>query len=220
MLIELKRLLNEGAGKYEELDYLNAANRIRSQQFLWSDHSGDAKAYKIATTHQEYFTNLFAAFGDHFFVDHHFGYCGIIPSLNQKRFGKLDTVFLLILARMHDSQVRKGAVEYGRSHPPAEILLDEYAQLMPNSEKPKLTEANGALHRLKKFGVIQLGPVQEHNRLPSITILPSIMRVVTKDYVELLKQFMNDSGAADLELNERDDYGTAETDEQDSQNDN
>lgn len=192
MLIDLKRILNDSANKYEENDFLEAANRIRTNQFVWSDKHGDSKVFKIARKHKEYFVQLFSAFGDQFFIDDHFSYCGILPRLNQNKIKKIDTIFLLILARMHDSQIRKGAVEYGRSHPPAEILLDEYATLLPSSVKPKETEAKEALQRLKKFGVIELGAIQEHNRMPIITILPSIMRVVSKDYVEALNDFKED----------------------------
>lgn len=218
MLIDLKRILNENSQKYEERDFLLTANLIRSKQFIWSDVPKESKAFRIVTTHIEYFTSLFAAFGDHFIVDHQYGYCGIIPSLSQRQIGKLDTIYLLILARMHDSQIRKGAVEFGRSHPPAEILLDEFAQLMPNTNKPTATETKQSLKRLETFGVIKLGEVQEYTKLYDITILPSIMRAVTKDYIELLKQFMTESGS-DIDFN-FDEYEDSDmTEEQDDQND-
>lgn len=169
-------------------DLTSAAARLREKQFIFKSKRGQSKTYEILLNQKEYFTDLFAAFGDEFFIDTHFGYCGILPSSNRPILKQLETIFLLILAKMHDLECRKARSENGRTNPSESILLDEYSQIT-GRDKPKPVETKSALERLAKVGVIELGDINEMSEMREIIILPSIMRVVTSRYLESLNTF-------------------------------
>lgn len=192
MLKELHKILRENESQekkgYEQVDLERAAAMLRRYQFIWKDGHGQKKAYDILVRYREYYSDLFAAFGDQFFVDDIYGYCGFIPKarIPHSSLRKLETILLLILAKLHDEESRKACTEKGRSFPSEVLLMDEYMRLT-NQTKPGKVELNAALKTLKDMGVIELGTVNPYSEMPRITVLPSIMRVVTDEYmVELL----------------------------------
>lgn len=188
MLRDLEKIINNNHHGFLPEDLTSAAARLREKQFIFKDKHGQGKTYEILVNQKEYFSDLFAAFGDEFFVDNHFGYCGILPHSSRPVLKQIETVFLLILAKMHDLECRKARSENGRTNPSESILLDEYSQIT-GRDKPKLTETRSALDRLAKVGVIELGDINEMSEMREIIILPSIMRVVTSRYIESLNAF-------------------------------
>jgi hypothetical protein len=189
MLRDLQKLVdsNELSGLTEE-SFEETASILRQHQFVWRDKRGHSKHYDILVKYQDYYSNLFGAFGDLFFVDHHFGYCGIIPRSNTPVLKLRETLFLLLLARLHDGECRKACTENGRSSPSEDILLDQYVELT-GKDKPKLSETKESLDRLVRYGVIELGSLNPDTELRKITILPSIMRVVNTSFIKDLEAF-------------------------------
>ena len=106
MLRDLERIINSNNHGFMPEDLTSAAARLREKQFIFKSKRGQSKTYEILLNQKEYFTDLFAAFGDEFFIDTHFGYCGILPSSNRPILKQLETIFLLILAKMHDLECR------------------------------------------------------------------------------------------------------------------
>lgn len=187
MLKELKNLIS----KYEsrnitEEDIVNAAAELRAKQFLWQSKYGQKKYYEILRRQdfRTYFENLFGAFGDIFFVDERYAYCGIIPQKSTPSLKLNESFFLLILAKLHDGELRKGCCDNGRTAPSEELLLDEYERLT-GRPKPQKKETYEALARLDRYGVIELGKEKNSkNDMYKITILPSIMNVVSEPFIE------------------------------------
>lgn len=186
MFREAERIVDNEQLKLTEDDLQSAAAKIREKQFVFKDAHGQARIYDILVNQADYFIKLFHSFGDYFFVDHHFGYCGILPQSAKPSLKRIDTLFLLILAKMHDHELRAARSMNGRTTPSEALLLDEYCQLT-GREKPKQAEARQALERLQKMNVISLGEIQEDSEMREIEILPSLMRVVSDQYLSLLE---------------------------------
>ena len=197
MLREFEKIIDNNPYNIDAAELKAVAARLRERQFIFKEGRALGRTYDILVSQQDYFENLFAAFGDEFFVDSHFGYCGIIPSSNRPGLNQLETIFLLILTKMHDLECRKARSENGRSQPSEAILLDEYC-LATGREKPKPRDTKAALDRLRKVGVIELGKINDLSEMQEITILPSIMRVVNSNYLASLSAF-SDSGADDID---------------------
>ncbi|EII3092563.1 DUF4194 domain-containing protein [Vibrio cholerae] len=186
MLKELGHLVDKyESRKISEDDLIGAAAELRAKQFIWQSGHGQGRYYEILR-HQdfrEYFENLFGAFGDTFFVDEQYAYCGIIPKKSTPALKLNESFFLLILAKLHDGELRKGCCDEGRTSPSEDLLLDEYERLTGRI-KPKSSDTHEALARLAKYGVIELGPKNTETDMRQITILPSIMKVVSQSYIE------------------------------------
>ena len=211
MLREFEKIVDTNSNGIDAAELKAVAARLRERQFIFKESRALGRTYDILVSQQDYFEDLFAAFGDEFFVDNHFGYCGIIPKANRPGLNQLETIFLLILAKMHDMECRKARSENGRSQPSEAILLDEYC-LATGREKPKPRDTKSALDRLRKAGVIELGKVNELSEMQEITILPSIMRVVSANYLTALSAF-TDNPASDDDQDEDE----SETEAEDSQ---
>jgi len=189
MLRDLAKVVDQHESQgITELDIENAAAALRQHQFIWREKRNHSRHYDLLVKFQNYYENLFGAFGDNFFIDHHFGYCGILPRNTTPSLKLRDTIFLLILCKLHDGECRKACTENGRSTPSEEILLDEYIELT-GKPKPTKTETKESLERLVKQGVIELGDHNPDTELRRITILPSIMRVVNSRFLDELEQF-------------------------------
>ena len=198
MLRELEKMLEKNSNEFLEIDFTDAAAKLRAKQFIFRDKHGQARTYDILLSHKNYFEELFNAFGDDFFIDQHFGYCGILPRSPRPMLKRLETIFLLTLAKMHDLVCRKARSENGRTQPSESILLDEYCR-STGREKPKHIETKAALERLAKVGVIDLGEVNDLTEMRRITILPSIMKVVSSNYLDCLTTFCDKDETEDKE---------------------
>jgi hypothetical protein len=188
MLRELEKIIANNSQKISEQELKMAAAKLREKQFIFKDRRGQARTFDVLVNQKDYFENLFDAFGDEFFVDQHFGYCGILPSNPRPMLKQLDTIFLLLLVKMHDLECRKARSEHGKTQPNEALLLDEYCAATAR-EKPKQADARAALERLARLNVIELGAMNEQTEMREITILPSIMRIVTGSYLESLTAF-------------------------------
>jgi hypothetical protein len=212
MLRELQTIVENHTKIGFESELQDAAAALRAHQFIWKDKRGHSRHYDLLVHHQKYFENLFGAFGDSFFVDHHFGYCGILPRANTPALKLKETLFLLILAKMHDHECRKACTENGRSSPSESLLIDEY-EALTGKPKPSKAETRDALERLAKCGVIELGAVNSETEIRMITILPSIMKVVNKNFLEeLLVYVKTDSTEEEMNSGAADNMNESESD--------
>ncbi len=215
MLRDLEKILDarENAA-IEAAEIIETAAALRRRQFIWQDARGQGRHYDLLVRFESYFRDLFGAFGDQFFVDSHYRYCGIIPAGNGPALKQLETIFLLILAKLHDNEARNARTVNGRTSPSGEILLEEYSTIT-GKEKPLQRDAYAALERLAKYGVIQLGDINPETEMRIITILPSITRVVNQSFLDELALFtgIDDDPEATLEAIET--TATEETTEAD-----
>ncbi len=215
MFREAERIVNNPQLKLTEDDLQSAASKLREKQFVFKDGHGQGRIYDVLVNQADYFAKLFQSFGDHFFVDHHFGYCGIIPKSAKPSLKRIDTLFLLILAKMHDHELRAARSTNGRTTPSEALLLDEYCQLT-GREKPKQVETRRSLERLQKMNVISLGDVQEDSEMQKIEILPSLMRVVSDQYLSLLEAHTADTPSINELENDPSDEQQGETNKTES----
>lgn len=186
MLKELEQIIDKYEGtNITEQELMAAAAELRAKQFVWRSGKGQNRHYDILTKpdFKGYFENLFEAFGDHFFISSEFGYCGIIPMNSTPVMKLTETFFLLILAKLHDVELRKGCADFGRTTPSEALLLDEYEKLTGRA-KPRKKETDDALDRLMRYGVIELGRRNEETDMRPITILPTIMKVVSETWTD------------------------------------
>lgn len=205
MLRDLAKIVDQHEGQgITEIEIENTAAALRQHQFIWREKRNHSRHYDLLVKFQDYYENLFGAFGDIFFIDHHFGYCGILPRSTTPSLKLRDTIFLLILCKLHDGECRKACTENGRSTPSEEILLDEYIELT-GKPKPTKTETKESLERLVKQGVIELGDHNPDTELRRITILPSIMRVVNSRFLDELEQFDHNADDETTENQQTDD---------------
>jgi hypothetical protein len=208
MLRDLAKIVDQHENQgITELDIENTAAALRQHQFIWREKRNHSRHYDLLVKFQDYYEDLFGAFGDTFFIDHHFGYCGILPRSTTPSLKLRDTIFLLILCKLHDGECRKACTENGRSTPSEEILLDEYVELT-GKPKPTKTETKESLDRLVKQGVIELGDFNPDTELRRITILPSIMRVVNSRFLDELEQFSQNADDITTETQHSDDTGS------------
>ncbi|RUO80944.1 hypothetical protein CWI84_02190 [Idiomarina tyrosinivorans] len=189
MLRDLRAILDKT--EYESLEeeqFQEAAAFLRRKQFIFSDGHGHRKHYELIRRFKGYFAHLFDAFGDELKIDESFGFIGFIPSTSNPPMKMLDTIFLLILAKLHDLEARRANTQNGRASPSPGILIDSFIELT-GREKPKKVETKAALKRLEESGVIRLGENDKVSELPLIEVLPTIHVVVTDDYLDILKNF-------------------------------
>ncbi|NOH46470.1 DUF4194 domain-containing protein [Vibrio rotiferianus] len=189
MLRDLKLLLNKPENDHlVDDDFYQAAAQIRHKQFIWYDGHGQRSNYNLVLKHKEYFSDLFGAFGDDFVLDNNFGFCGVIPKYHRGKMKQLDTLFLLILAKLYDTEARKACIENGKAKPSPSLLIDNYIELT-GKEKPKYADTKAALYSLEKSGLISLGEKDEISELPEIVVLPTIKVVLSEQYISLLEGF-------------------------------
>ena len=200
MLREFGRIIDDASNKIDADELMAVAARLRERQFIFKEGRGTGRTYDVLINQRDYFESLFQAFGDEFIVDQRFGFVGIIPRSSKPVLTQLETIFLLLLAKMHDVECRKARALDGRTN--EDILLDEYRELT-GRDKPRPAESKAALQRLRRAGIIELGPISELTEMHEITILPSITRVITESYLTQLENF---TGSTSTE-------GAPETDE-------
>lgn len=190
MLRDLRIILEKpGYESLVEEQFHEAAAFLRRKQFIFADGHGHRKHYELIRRFKDYFANLFNAFGDELKIDENFGYIGFIPSTANPPMKMLDTLFLLILAKLYDVEARRANTTHGRASPSPGILIDSYVEIT-GREKPKKTDTKAALKRLEEHGVIRLGETDEVSELPLIEVLPTIHLVATEDYLDILQNFV------------------------------
>ncbi|BCL73708.1 hypothetical protein TUMSATVNIG1_56910 (plasmid) [Vibrio nigripulchritudo] len=186
-------LLNKPENDHlDEDDFYQAAAQIRHKQFIWYDGHGQRSNYNLVLRNKEYFADLFGAFGDEFVLDNNFGFCGVIPKYHRGKMKQLDTLFLLILAKLYDTEARKACIENGKAKPSPSLLIDNYIELT-GKEKPKYADTKEALYSLEKSGLISLGEKDETSELPTIVVLPTIKVILSEQYISLLERFAKGS---------------------------
>ena len=203
MLRDLAKIVDhaESMGRTED-DFEAASQVMLRKQFLWMDGHGQNKHYNLIILYQDYFENLFGALGFDLVSDQKYGYCGIIPRNSTPSLNKMETILLLLLAKLHDGECRKACTENGRSMPSPGVLMDVFVETT-QQEKPNRTKTISSLERLAKQGVIQLGNIDVTSNLPQITVLPTINKVVSSMYLDELERFTDaarDPQSSELEV--------------------
>jgi hypothetical protein len=171
-----------------EVDIIATTEVLLAKQFVWMDGHGQNKHYNLVINYREYFENLMDALGRDMVFDQKFGFCGWVPRSSAPTLPKLETIFLLLLAKLHDVECRRACTENGRSMPSPGALTQAYTELT-RREKPPRNLSVQALKRLEKQSVIRLGNIDEASNLPQLTVLPTILTVVNRTFLDELECF-------------------------------
>ena len=70
MLSDLQKIIGR-SDKYQEEDFVRAANLLMTHQFIHADRSSHRESYFLISSHVDYFKNLFAAIGWSFILPSH-----------------------------------------------------------------------------------------------------------------------------------------------------
>jgi len=189
MLRDLEKLVDQNEkSSLTEDDFIATTELLLAKQFIWQDGHGQNKHYEMTRRFREYFENLMDALGRDLVIDEKFGYCGWVPRNASPTLPKLETIYLLLLAKLHDIECRRACTENGRSMPTPGALIQAYCELTQR-EKPSRQRTIEALKRLKDQSIIRLGDKDETSDLPQITVLPTILSVVNRTFLEELECF-------------------------------
>ena len=188
VLRELKEIASRNSDDYADTLRKTAAYLLQ-KQWAWKGKRGQKEHFKVCEDNATYFHKLFDALDMDWYYDRNFGYVGVLPRGTGSQLDVTATVFLLILRKMYDTEASMGRTDLGRVTPPTVELLNQYEQV--KGERPILTATTEALDTLRKRGIIELGPRDPDTKLPDVTVLPNITRVVGPAFLGSLENFMN-----------------------------
>lgn len=197
VLKDLERLgIGQPHDRVDLNDVRKAALKLRSQQFLFSDGKA-GKYYDLICKKSTYFKALADAFDDELIIDREYGFCGIVPRNSFNKLDLITTLFILVLAKMHDGEIRKGLSDNGRTSPPPEIILSEF-EILTGRNKPKKEKYNEVMDKLRSCGLVRFTSYHrdEHNDMRPIEILPSILIVASRSWLEKLEDHCNSKSHA------------------------
>ena len=121
--------------KYIEVDFKEAANILLTKQFVYLENSRQARHYRTVVDNLEYFRDLFDALGWQLYVDHDFGYAGVLPN-DAETYYPLSTeaTLLLFTARLvFEEGVEAHQTREGKVFIEAEDMLMRYEALTRTS---------------------------------------------------------------------------------------
>ncbi|MAL99947.1 MAG: hypothetical protein CL583_16020 [Alteromonadaceae bacterium] len=187
VLRELKEVVSRNSVDYAD-NLRKTAAYLLQKQWAWKGKRGQKEHFQVCEDNAPYFHKLFDALDMDWYYDRNFGYVGVLPRGTGSQLDITSTVFLLILRKMYDTEASMGRTELGRVTPPTVELLSQYEQV--KGERPLLTVTSEALDTLRKKGIIELGPRDPDTKLPEVTVLPNITRVVGPAFLGSLESFM------------------------------
>lgn len=188
VLRELKEVESRNSADYAD-NLRKTAAYLLQKQWAWKGKRGQKEHFQVCEDNASYFHKLFDALDMDWYYDRNFGYVGVMPRGTGSQLDITATVFLLILRKMYDTEASMGRTERGRVTPPTVELLNQYEQV--KGERPLLTVTSEALDTLRKKGIIELGPRDPDTKLPEVTVLPNITRVVGPAFLGSLESFMS-----------------------------
>ncbi|MBQ0748509.1 MAG: DUF4194 domain-containing protein [Marinobacter sp.] len=192
VLRELKEVESRNSADYAD-NLRKTAAYLLQKQWAWKGKRGQKEHFQVCEDNATYFHKLFDALDMDWYYDRNFGYVGVLPRGTGSQLDITATVFLLILRKMYDTEASMGRTELGRVTPPTVELLNQYEQV--KGERPLLTVTSEALDTLRKKGIIELGPRDPDTKLPEVTVLPNVTRVVGPAFLGSLESFMNSYAA-------------------------
>ena len=188
MLSDLQKIISR-SDKYQEEDFVHAANLLMTNQFIHADRSSHRHSYFLISSHVEYFKNIFAAIGWSFVHQPDEAYLGILPQGHERNLKlKLDeSLILLCMRQMYEQKLESFEIESGKAFTSSDELLSLYLTLT-GKDIPNETRSKELLSLFSRHGLIERGKADESNpKNMFFSILPTIRQVVVEDHIKQIE---------------------------------
>ncbi|MGB1238521.1 MAG: DUF4194 domain-containing protein [Pseudomonadales bacterium] len=184
MLSDLQKNVNRSE-KYQEDDFIAAANLLLTHQFLHADRNSHRASYFLISAHTEYFRNLFAAIGWSFIYQPDEAYLGILPQGEERNIKlKLDeSLLLLCLRQLYEQKLENFEIDSGKAYTSSDELLVLF-EALTGKEIPNETRTKEVLSLFVRHNVIERGkPEVDNPKNILFCVLPTIRQVVVEDHM-------------------------------------
>lgn len=188
MLNDLQKIVSRSE-KYQEEDFINAANMLMVNQFIHSDKRSHRDVYFLISSHVDYFRNLFAAIGWSFIYQPDEAYLGILPLGHERNLKlKLDeSLILLCMRQMYEQKLENFEIDSGRAFTSSDELLALF-ETLTGKDLPNETRTKELISLFSRHGLIERGKPEEGNPKNILfSILPTIRQVVVEDYIKQIE---------------------------------
>ncbi|MEM5529868.1 DUF4194 domain-containing protein [Gammaproteobacteria bacterium AS21] len=188
MLNDLQKIVSRSE-KYQEEDFVNAANMLMVNQFIHSDKRSHRDVYFLISSHVDYFRNLFAAIGWSFIYQPDEAYLGILPLGHERNLKlKLDeSLILLCMRQMYEQKLENFEIDSGRAFTSSDELLALF-ETLTGKDLPNETRTKELISLFSRHGLIERGKPEEGNPKNTLfSILPTIRQVVVEDYIKQIE---------------------------------
>ncbi len=215
MLSDLQKYINR-SDKYQEQDFIRAANLLMTNQFIHADRSSHRESYFLISSHIEYFENLFSALGWSFVYQPDEAYLGILPQGDERNLKlKLDeSLILLCLRQMYEQKLENFEIESGKAFTNSDELLSLF-ETLTGKDLPNETRTKELISLFAKHGLIERGKVEEGNAKNILfSILPTIRQVVVEDHIKQIELLCDPEHSRDALSAEEEELAELEDTEQ------
>jgi len=198
MLSDLQKIIGR-SDKYQEEDFVRAANLLMTHQFIHADRSSHRESYFLISSHVDYFKNLFAAIGWSFIYQPDEAYLGILPQGHERNLKlKLDeSLILLCMRQMYEHKLENFEIESGKAFTSTDELLALF-ETLTGKDLPNETRTKELLSLFSRHGLIERGKSDESNpKNIMFSILPTIRQVVVEDYIKQIEMLCDTENARD-----------------------
>jgi len=188
MLNDLQKIISRSE-KYQEEDFVNAANMLMVNQFIHSDKRSHREVYFLISSHVDYFRNLFAAIGWSFIYQPDEAYLGILPLGHERNLKlKLDeSLILLCMRQMYEHKLENFEIDSGRAFTSSDELLALF-ETLTGKDLPNETRTKELISLFSRHGLIERGKPEEGNPKNILfSILPTIRQVVVEEYIKQIE---------------------------------
>jgi hypothetical protein len=188
MLNDLQKIISRSE-KYQEEDFVNAANMLMVNQFIHSDKRSHRDVYFLISSHVDYFRNLFAAIGWSFIYQPDEAYLGILPLGHERNLKlKLDeSLILLCMRQMYEQKLENFEIDSGRAFTSSDELLALF-ETLTGKDLPNETRTKELISLFSRHGLIERGKPEEGNPKNILfSILPTIRQVVVEDFIKQIE---------------------------------
>jgi len=198
MLSDLQKIIGR-SDKYQEEDFIRAANLLMTHQFIHADRSSHRESYFLISSHVDYYKNLFAAIGWSFIYQPDEAYLGILPQGHERNLKlKLDeSLILLCMRQMYEHKLENFEIESGKAYTSTDELLALF-ETLTGKDLPNETRSKELLSLFSRHGLIERGKSDESNpKNIMFSILPTIRQVVVEDYIKQIEMLCDTENGRD-----------------------
>jgi len=198
MLSDLQKIISR-SDKYQEDDFIRAANLLMTHQFIHADRNSHRESYFLISSHIDYFKNLFTAIGWSFIYQPDEAYLGILPQGHERNLKlKLDeSLILLCMRQLYEHKLENFEIESGKAYTSTDELLALF-ETLTGKDLPNETRTKELLSLFARHGLIERGKPDESNpKNIMFSILPTIRQVVVEDYIKQIEMLCDTENGRD-----------------------
>jgi len=198
MLSDLQKIISR-SDKYQEDDFIRAANLLMTHQFIHADRNSHRESYFLISSHIDYFKNLFTAIGWSFIYQPDEAYLGILPQGHERNLKlKLDeSLILLCMRQLYEHKLENFEIESGKAYTSTDELLALF-ETLTGKDLPNETRTKELLSLFARHGLIERGkPDESKPKNIMFSILPTIRQVVVEDYIKQIEMLCDTENGRD-----------------------